>query len=213
MGNQNRIVPVKADRSSNRERGFSMIELSMVVLLTMIVAAMAYFQLSPGLQVARSDAAMRELVDQLRQAREYAIVNRRYVKVTFPISAVGQPQVQITQMNALTTSESAGSNVVLGTVPLQSPLAFTLVSGMTDTPDGFGKAGAIEFEGQTTLPLGGLLFQSDGELVDGGSYLPVNGSIFLGIAGNQLSARAVTVLGATGRVRGWRSKGTGWVQF
>jgi Tfp pilus assembly protein FimT len=190
-----------------------MIELCVVVLLTFILAAMAYVQLSPGLQVARSDAAMREVVDQLRQAREYSIVNRRYVQVTFPTSSLGQPEVQITQMNSLTTSESAGSNVVLSTVPLEAPLAFTLVSGMTDTPDGFGHAYAVEFEGQNGVPVAGMLFQSDGTLVDGGSYLPINGSVFLGIAGNQLSARAVTVLGATGRVRGWRSNGTGWTQF
>jgi prepilin-type N-terminal cleavage/methylation domain-containing protein len=194
-------------------RGFSLIELLMAVAIIMTVAAMAYFSLQTPLLGARSDAAMREVLDQLRQAREYAIVNRRYVQVTFPSSASGQPEVQITQRNSLTKSENAGSDVVLSVVTLQAPLAFTLITGMPDTPDGFGNAYAIEFEGLNGLPTGGILFQSDGELVDGTTYVPISGTVFLSSSGNKASARAVTVLGTTGRVRGWRSTGAAWVQF
>jgi hypothetical protein len=37
--------------------------------------------------------------------------------------------------------------------------------------------------------------------------------VFLGVPGTATSARAVTVLGSTGRVRGWKGTGTAWVQF
>jgi Tfp pilus assembly protein FimT len=194
-------------------RGYSLVELLTAVVIIITIAGMAYFSLMTPLRGAQSDAAMREVLDQLRQAREYSIVNRRYVQVTFPTSSIGQPQVQITQRNSLTTTENAGSDVVLSVVPLQSPIVFTLVSGMTDTPDGFGNAYAIEFEGLNGLPTGGMMFQSDGELVDGSTFLPISGTVFLGVVGNKALARAVTVLGTTGRVRGWRSNGTAWVQF
>ena len=200
-------------RRSASSQGFSLVELLIAVAVIVIMSGMAYFQLQTPLMGARSDAAMREVMDQLRQAREYSIVNRRYVQVTFPPSSIGQPQVQITQKNSLTKTENAGSDVVLSTVPLQTPLIFTLVTGMADTPDGFGNAYAIEFEGLNGLPTAGMMFQSDGELVDAATYLPISGTVFLGVAGKTASARAITVLGTTGRVRGWRSTGTAWVQF
>jgi prepilin-type N-terminal cleavage/methylation domain-containing protein len=213
MSKQTEMGPKSALRTANRERGFSMLELAFVVMMILIVSAMAYFQFQPALQSARSDAAMREVLDQLRQAREYSIVNRRYVQVTFPSSSSGLPEVQLTEMNSLTTTETAGSNVVLSTVTLESPVVYTVISTMPDTPDGYGKAHAIEFEGANGVPTAGMLFQSDGELVDGASYQPINGTVFLGVAGNAVSARAVSVMGATGRVRGWRSNGNTWTEF
>jgi hypothetical protein len=40
--------------------------------------------------------------------------------------------------------------------------------------------------------------------------VPVNGTIFTCIPGNSTSARAVTILGATGRVRPYRWDGSAW---
>jgi hypothetical protein len=58
-----------------------------------------------------------------------------------------------------------------------------------------------------------MLFQSDGELIDSVTNLPIDGTISIALAGNASSARAVTVMGATGRVHGWRSTGASWIQF
>jgi type II secretory pathway pseudopilin PulG len=213
MSKQSETKSVSELRKANRERGFSMLELAFVVMMILIVSGMAYFQFQPALQGARSDAAMREVLDQLRQAREYSIVNRRYVQVTFPSSSSGLPEVQITQMNSMTTTETTGSNVVLSTVTLESPLVYTTISTLPDTPDAFGHAHAIEFEGSNGVPTAGMVFQSDGELVDEATLVPINGTVFLAVAGNPVSARAVTVLGTTGRVRGWRSNGNTWTEF
>ena len=57
-------------------------------------------------------------------------------------------------------------------------------------------------------------FQSDGEFLDGATFLPINGTVYLGVTGQTSTARAVTVLGTTGRVRGWKSNGSNvWYQF
>jgi prepilin-type N-terminal cleavage/methylation domain-containing protein len=192
----------------NGQRGFSMIELVIVVSIVLIVTAISITQLKPNLQNARIDAAMREVVETFRQAREFAIANRRYTQVTFPANN----QLQIIQLNTLTPG-AGGINTVLDTVTLAPPLIFTL-DGMPDTPDAYGNASAIVFENIANGPVGGMVFQSDGEFLDGTTFLPINGTIFLGIPGQQSTARAVTVLGTTGRVRGWKSTGaTAWYQF
>src|SRR5208282_5637116 len=92
-------------RAAHGQRGFTMIEMAVVVMLILIISAMALIAYLPTLQDARFDAAMRQVVDQLRQAREYAITNRRYVQVTFPIVVVGatnQYAVVLLQRNDLT---------------------------------------------------------------------------------------------------------------
>lgn len=194
--------------TGNRQSGFSMMELLIVVSIVLIVTAISITQLRPNLQNARIDAAMRQVLETLRQAREYSIANRRYVQLKFPATN----QLQLIQLDTLTPG-AGGINPVLDTVTLSPPLIFTL-DGMPDTPDAYGNGGPIYFEGIVNGPVGGMVFQSDGEFLDGATFLPINGTVFLGVTGQQSTARAVTVLGTTGRVRGWKSQGnTTWYQF
>jgi type II secretory pathway pseudopilin PulG len=195
--------------------GFSLIEMMIVVSVSIVIVTMAILQLQPALATARSDTAMREVIDQLREAREYSIENRRYIQVTFPVVVVsGQTQYQIvmTQRNDLTTGAGA-VDPVLSTVPIQSPVTFYVSPLLPDTPDAFGNTNAIYFGGVAGGPAAGMLFQSDGELVAAVTYLPINGTVFLGVTGQTKLSRAVTVLGTTGRVRGWRAATGVWSQF
>jgi type II secretory pathway pseudopilin PulG len=202
----------QAMEKMRRESGFSLIELIVVIGLIMVMAVMAIIGIQPALQNAKYDAAMRELVTQLRQAREYAIANRRYVAITFPTLGT-RPQVVMTQMNILTPGAGA-VNPVLNTVTIEGPGTYLVYPGMPDTPDGYGNGGAVYFEGLIGGPVGGMLFQSDGELVDGTTFLPINGTVYLATNNGQpTNARAVTVLGTTGRIRGWKSSGASWAQF
>jgi prepilin-type N-terminal cleavage/methylation domain-containing protein len=190
------------------QRGFSLIELMVAVMIILVVSAIAITSMRPNLQQSRVDAAMRQVIETFRQAREYSIENRRYVQISFPTNN----EMQVTQMNTLTPG-AGGVNPVLETVTLAPPLVFNL-DGMPDTPDGYGNAAALDFEGIVNGPVGGMVFQSDGEFLDGTTFLPINGSVFLGMPGQQSTARAMTILGTTGRVRGWKSAGnTTWYQF
>jgi Tfp pilus assembly protein FimT len=209
-------------RSRSGESGFSLVELAVVCIIVAIICAIALTQMIPALQSSRSDNAMRIVLDQLRQAREYSITNRRYVQVTFPVVG-GQSEIVLTQMNVSPWAKNAGTtNTVLSTVYIPSPLQYAVVSGMPDTPDKYGNSSATSFviEGTSTAAAGPMFFQSDGELIDSATLSTADGTVFLGVPGNPSSARAVTVMGATGRVRGWRSSGKvgstptlSWFQF
>ena len=79
-----------------------------------------------------------------------------------------------------------------------------LSAGVPDSPDAFGNATAFDFGGAAIVQ-----FLADGSLADGGA-IPLNGTIFLGAPDTVLSARAVTVTGATGRAMAYRWNGSRW---
>ncbi|MBI3669731.1 MAG: hypothetical protein HY237_08135 [Acidobacteria bacterium] len=57
-----------------------------------------------------------------------------------------------------------------------------------------------------------MVFQSDGTFADNATSQPINGTVFVGLPGQSATARAVTILGATGRVRPYKWNGTQWVE-
>ena len=205
----------RGDRDRSGERGFSMTELSVAIGIILIIFGMAIAAFQPAIQAAKYDTGMRQVLDQLRQAREYSLANRRYVQVSFPVvpTAEGpQYEVVITELNSLTAGGGA-VNPVLSTTPIQFPEQFYVYPGYVDTPDAYGNSGAIVFGGTIGGPAAGMLFQSDGELVSAATLQPINGTVFLGVPGNPMSVRAITVLGSTGRIRGWKGADSRWNQF
>jgi hypothetical protein len=78
------------------------------------------------------------------------------------------------------------------------------LNGIPDTPDTFGAGRAVNFGGPTTV-----WFLADGSLSDANN-VPVSGTVFLGIPNQVLTARAVTVLGPTGRIQSYRWDGRAW---
>jgi prepilin-type N-terminal cleavage/methylation domain-containing protein len=182
----------------SHQAGFSMVEMVMALLLACIVAGFAVLNIN-GLQPrTTANAALNETVAQLRKGRELAISQRRDVQLNF----LGNNQIQLVR-----EEQPAGAGTtILSTVTLEGSMQFLLFSGVPDTPDKFGKASALSFGGATSVK-----FQSNGILIDSNAN-PVSGTVFLGKAGHPETARAVTILGATGRVRGYRWTGTSWIQ-
>jgi prepilin-type N-terminal cleavage/methylation domain-containing protein len=190
----------EARRQNPRDRGFTIVEALIVIAILLTVSAITMIKMQPMIQQIRANAAMDQVMGQLRIGREAAIAERRNIIVQF----TGNNTIQLTRVNV-----PAGQNV-LSTLAVEPSVVFMTFPGVPDTPDGFGNAAPLYFEGINGGPVG-MQFQSDGTFVDGAGNL-VNGTVFLGIAGVPSSARAVTVLGATGRVRSYKSTPSGWIQ-
>jgi type II secretory pathway pseudopilin PulG len=177
-----------------------MTELLIVTFILMIVSAMAIVQLSPTYQQQEANAAMVMVASQLRQAREMAMAQRRDIQV----QVIGNDQIQLTRFDL------PAGQTVLSIVPIQAPVVFMLNPGTPDTPDGFGNAAPIEFGGIAGGPPT-MMFQSDGTFVSTAGVI-LNGTVFLGEPNVPTATRAVTVLGATGRIRMYKANPTGWIQ-
>lgn len=186
------------------ERGISLIEIMVAVAIIGIMTSMAVIQIGavrPGLE---ADGAMRTVMAQLNFARETAISQRRLVELSFANAAVSQTElggwVQVIRR------ELPNGTTQLSNVPFEGGVRFALWPNVQDTPDSFGNAQAINFGAAVAV-----MFNTEGMLVDNAG-LPVNGTLFMLIPGQPGSYRAVTVLGATGRVRGFRWNGGQWTR-
>ena len=186
--------------SRSGQRGFSMLEMLVVIAIIMVIAAMAIIQLQPALQTNRAAAAAAQLKSALRQGREAAIASRRTVQVQF---FTGAPCSVNTACVVLTRLDPpANVPTVILTLPLEGSVQFAQFAGETDTPDLFGNGAPIFFGGVANGPPT-MEFQSDGSFTNGTGGV-INGTVFLGIPTFRSSARAITILGGTGRIHSYR---------
>jgi Tfp pilus assembly protein FimT len=175
--------------------GYSAVEMMMTLALISLLGGMAVVQISQSVAPMKADGGMRVVLSQLNTARQLAISQRKYMRVTF----VGNNQIGILREDA-----PAATTTVISTVLFEGGVQMVLVTGVPDTPDLFGKATAVDFGTATEVKFG-----PDGTLVNQ-SGATLNGTVFVASPGVVRSARAVTVLGSTGRVRGYKWDGLAW---
>jgi Tfp pilus assembly protein FimT len=198
------------------EKGFSLMEMVVVVMLLFVVMAFAILNMSGSSQNARANSAMDTVVSQLRQARELAIAKRRNVEVQF--NAPNQIQMTILTLPGEAIPTPIPPVYLNDNAP--GGMTFMVFAALPDTPMNFGNSTAINFQQPTGGGAWTVMFTTSGALVGtsqsaGSLYQvtnnnPVNASIFLGINGKTNTARAVTVFGATGRVRSYYWTGSAW---
>ena len=187
---------------TRKMRGFSLIEMMIVVTVLLIACAVSFMTLQPAMKQGRVTNAYNFALGALRQAREDAVADRRVYMVSFSNAAIP---------NTITITQS-DTGVVTATYKLPTDVTFNVQVGFPvsqttapTTPDAFGiGATAIDFDQSVA---GGLktaiYFYPDGSAQDANNNTN-NGVLYIGRAGDITSARAITVWGATGRLRGWR---------
>ena len=200
----------------DRTRGFSLLEMVMVLAIMIVVATIAFMSLQPTLKAQRITNAYNTTLSALRMARENAVSQRTSYHLQFQSSSTSNT---ITLSPTLSTFQGAQNAV---TYSLPSDVAFSAQSGIPTaaTPDGFGSGlAAIDFgytaEGTGTGGAADLYFCPDGSVQDatgGAGNCSGNwnsGVVYIARPGELLSSRAITVWGGTGRIRGWRLYGNG----
>jgi prepilin-type N-terminal cleavage/methylation domain-containing protein len=178
------------------EAGFSLVELLIVLAVVGIVSGMAVVQVQATMTMARADSVASQVASILRFGRDAAVSQRRTVDVTF----VAPNQI------VLTRNDRPVGTTQIATLYLENGgrFMFQLNDGVPDTPDGFGRASAIDFDGAAVIR-----FQPDGSLTDGAA-VPINGTVFIALQGQPLSQRAITVTGTTARSQPYRWTGARW---
>jgi len=188
--------------ATGKVRGFSLLEMVITMTVFMIAAAVILMGVQPALKEARVSEAYNFTLAAMRQARDASVAQRQVFYVTFNNNVAP---------NTITITQGSTGNVVNRfTLPTDVfyqvlPNFPTNQNAFPTTPDGFGVgAAAIDFDQNVAGRVPNVVyFQPDGSAQDLNGNLN-NGVVYVARTGDYYSARALTLWGATGRLRGWR---------
>jgi prepilin-type N-terminal cleavage/methylation domain-containing protein len=192
--------------AQKRMHGFTLLEMMVAISVFLMVTAIAFTTLAPALREARSNGAYNQTLEELRQARQLAIQNRKTYLLTFnpPGLPTGIHGMQINEIDA----GAIGPIYNLVPVTLPTDVHFQVIPGIPTTnlttPDNMGTgATAIQFDIGVAGGAANLIyFFPDGSARDLNNNIN-NGIIYVARDGDLNSSRAITLFGAAGRIRGW----------
>jgi prepilin-type N-terminal cleavage/methylation domain-containing protein len=202
--------PSRTAGTARRSNGHSLVELLIVVAMIGILVSLALPQMIANRRLSRSVGVTREILTQLRQARQLAMSQRQaftfqYDDVTKQISIIDHnSNPGPTLLSDPSYPNTAGSKVV-GVTPLASEtlsgseMSYGIPAGLPTAPLGDG------------IPMTALLsnrlnitFQPDGSVIDATGN-PVGRAMFIyNSKAPQGTASAISIMGASGRVKIWR---------
>jgi prepilin-type N-terminal cleavage/methylation domain-containing protein len=183
--------------SWRQQAGYTLAEVLIVLCLIAVVSAMAVPISSEFLHQSKADSGVAAAMTAVAAARDRAVSERRNFQLTF----IDPNRIRLSRVEV-----PGGGLTTVQEFTLDNGMRFVKFDGLPDTPDKFGNASTAAFSG--TAP---VMFSSDGTLVDSNGDV-VNGSLFMGLAQQPDTARAVTIFGATGVVRTWKWRGSKWMQ-
>jgi Tfp pilus assembly protein FimT len=192
------------------ESGASLLETLAVVAIASILTAITVPQVISARRLMRSNALPREIVTQLRFARQQAMSQRQaftfqYDNATKKISIIDQQAAGPAVLNATGYPNTAVSVTVLS-IPVSgggglptAEVSFGVPTGITATTLGDNTTPTALVSNKINIT-----FQPDGTVVDANGN-PINRTLFFynNVVPNQ-TASAISVLGAAGRIKIWR---------
>lgn len=178
----------------SNHRGFTLAELLIASAFFMTVSGIGVALIGSALPSVRTDGEVNRLIGLLQVARETALTRQRDVEV----------RIDAGTNSVLVVRHEEGTEVPIRQLFFEYNVSFRQFAGMGDTPDGYGAAAPVDFGGAVSMtfaPDGSFLADDD---------LPLNGTVFLGVAGRPETARALTLTGTTARARTYAWNGS-WV--
>jgi Tfp pilus assembly protein FimT len=205
-------APVIKERGQGwrSDSGASVLEALAVVAVAAILTAVAVPQMISARRLTRSNALPREIVAQLRFARQQAMSQRQAFTFQYDDSAkkINIIDQQASGPGVLTTT--GYPNTAVAVTVLSIPIAGG--GGLPTAEVSFGVPASITATtlGDNTTPTSltankiNITFQPDGTVVDANGN-PINRTLFFynNVVPDQ-TACAISVLGAAGRIKIWR---------
>lgn len=227
-------MPDTNPQTLRSSRGFSLIELLTVLAIVSVLTAIAIPALTSQRRLVRSTAVMREIMTRLRYARQLAMSQRQSVTFQYDDAASKKQITIINHNNTqpLTPSCNLSKTAILVASGFPNTVCSTVVAiyplaqgGLPASEITYGiPAGSLLPAGAPVIPVtklddnivltpltpagaGGKLnitFQADGSVIDA-TGLPLDRAMyFFNNAAAQGTASAISVVGASGRVKVWR---------
>jgi prepilin-type N-terminal cleavage/methylation domain-containing protein len=202
--------PTKEIMKLRTHRGFSLLELLIVIAIGLTMAGVTFMSLMPLFKENHVDAAYDTTLSVIRNYRNQSITQSKRYIVFFTA-----PRTITVQYWGVAVPTSPPP-VTVATYTLPQDIQFAVQAGFPNPgPDGFGTGtAAIAFNACALVGQPCLIFYPDGSAQDDlGNFS--NGVVYMTRPTDMYSSRAISIFGTTGRVRGWRlySQGTNkWVQ-
>ncbi len=196
----------------NSAAGFSLVEMMAVLAISLTMASIAGMSFVGVMKTQRVVAAYNDTLGTMRRARDQAAADMRAYVVTFANNGANPSTITVKQASTTTAGcVIPATGAVLLTTTLPYDMTFQVEANVPTsnataptTPDAFGTAAAaIDFGYTVSSGETSVCFNPDGTATDANGNQS-SGVVYLGRTGDTYSARAITLWGSTGRLRGWR---------
>ena len=155
--------------ASSKQKGFSLLELMLVIGIIMIVSAIGYVSLQPILKRNHMDSGYSTTLMVLRNTRNLAITQGHEYYVNFNPAGFPVGTIQVQYQPPAVGGGAAPPLQQVTTYSLPSDVNFGVIAGFpASSPDGFGSGGTAIDLGQSLAgaPLNYVVFMPDGSARD-----------------------------------------------